>query len=156
MSDEFFAGVSLLIAIFVTIPIYRFARYGKTKKRRFIERAQKLGHCVVGEYESSKVLPGDIHSSNPRLRSSSLDVKYRYTVEGIDYYKSIIFQSRGRIGTDFPNQIKVYYDARNPRKAVCLEEAHSSKQIESGCLTAIVVMGLVTFIVYRALKSILG
>lgn len=156
MTDELIAGISLVIGFLVAVPCYRWSRHKKSKKRLFIEKAQKAGNCVVGEYASSRVLPGDLSSSNPRHRESSEIVKYKYTVGGIDYYKSLRFQTKGVIGTDYPYRVNVYYDPNNPRKAFCLEEADPSQQIQSGCLTTIGMTILAMFISFHIIRSLLG
>ena len=137
MSPEVRGFIALVVACLVAFPTYRWARHKKSRKRIFMEKAQKSGHCVIGTYESSKLYPGIRDSENPQLREDTLEVKYKYTVDGSDYYKRMKFQSRGRIGTDFPDEVKVYYHQANPQKAVCPEEVPPSQQIQTGCLTTI-------------------
>ena len=156
MSDEFYAGISVIVGFLVAVPFYRWSRHKKSKKTRFIEKAKKSGNCVTGEYVSSKVIPGDVNSSNPRYCNSRELVKYKYTVGGNDYYKKITFQTMGVVGTDYPNYVKVYYDPRNPRNALCPEEADPSQQIQSGCLTTILVTILAMFISFHLVRSLLG
>lgn len=156
MSQEMMAAVALAVGIAVAIPTYRWARKKKTKSQKRLEKNKKAGRCAIGEYHSSKVLPGDLRSNDARMRHDSLLVKYKYTVNGMDYYKTMIFQSQGRIGTDFPKRVEVYYDAGNPKKAVCPEEAHPSTQIQSGCLTTIAITFIAMFLCFQIMRILLG
>ena len=156
MGDELIALVALIAGGFVAVSTYRRVRHGKSRKRKFIDKAKIAGNCVIGQYESSTVLLGDVDSDNWRHRKSSLRVKYKYVVNGKSYYKKLTFQSLGRAGTDFPNEVEVYYDANNPKKAVCPEEAPSEERIQTGCLSAIAATGLTIFAVIHILRFLFG
>ena len=76
MSQEMMAAIALAVGIAVAIPTYRWASKKKTKNQKRLEKNKKAGRCAIGEYHSSKVLPGDLSSNNPRMRHDSLQVKY--------------------------------------------------------------------------------
>ncbi len=156
MSDEFFAAIALVVGILVAIPTYRWARNKKSKNRVFLEKAQRAGCRTVGRYESFKVLVGNRESNDARFRYDSVQVKYKYTVSGIDYYKTMIFQNQGQVGTDFPDEVEVYYDPQNPRKSVCPQEAHPKQQIQSGCLTTIAITFIAMFLAFHIFRALLG
>lgn len=156
MSDKIIAAIALVVGGFVGFTAYRGLSKKKSKKRIFIENAKKAGHYTEGKVEKTKVYPGILDSKNPRLRDDSLEATYKYSVNGVDYYKSIMFQSPGRIGTDYPLSITVYYKPENPKKAVCLEEAHTSRDIESGCLKTIAITILTMFATFHIIRILLG
>lgn len=156
MSEEIIMSIALIIAGIVGFVTYKKKIGGKTKKQKFIEKAARAGHFTTGHYESSKVILGAEGSSNVKYREDKLKVKYKYEINGIAYYKSMIFQSTGRVGTNFPSEVKVYYDPSNPKNAVCPEEATKAKQVRSGCFVTIGVTILTLAVSFYILRFLLG
>ena len=137
MPDEAIMAAALVLTAFFGRFLYKHQKDRKTGKQRFIEKAKAAGNCTEGEYEDAKVHLGVDGSDNSHFRSDTLVVKYRYTVDGRVYRKSMPFQSPGKAGIDFPSYVQVYYDPRDPKKAVCPEEATWAHQHRSGCLVSI-------------------
>ena len=150
MSDEFLTGIALIIAIIVGV--FKYKKNGNSKKEKFIENAKKTGCYTTGVCVDTKLYWGNPDSSDPRFRHESIKVKYKYTINGIDYYKRMEFQSIGKVAIDYPSQVTVYYDSHKPKKAVCPEETTVAKRIEGGCLSAIFVACLTLFCVFHILR----
>ena len=156
MQDRLITAIALAIAGVVAY-LCRNLNWGSVvKKRRFIEKAASGGYCTVGVYDSSKVIRGIRESGNSVERSDAVKVKYRYEVNGITYYKQLTFLKEGRISVDSPLEIKVYYNPRNPKKAVCPEEATKAMQVRSGCMTTMVIFVLALICVRYLLRILFG
>lgn len=156
MKDEMIAAVALIVGAFVAITTYRKTKNKKSKKQVFIDKAKKAGHYTTGKLEKTKVYPGILDSSNPRLRHDTVEATYRYTVNGVDYYKKIMFQNQDHVGTDYPMSVTVYYDPTRPKNSICLEEAHSSSEIQPGCLKTIAVTVISMFATFHIIRLLLG
>lgn len=156
MEDYIIMGISLVITGIVSLFTYNRLKNKQTKNQKFIEKATRAGCYTSGHYETSKVILGVEGSSNVKYREDKLKVKYKYMVNGISYYKHVTFQSTGRVGTDFPVEIKVYYDPHNPKKAICPQEATKAMQVRSGCMTTIVITIITLIVVFNLLRTILG
>lgn len=156
MEDHVIMGISLVITGIITYFAYGRLKNKKTKNQQFIDRAARGGYCTVGVYDSSKVIRGIRESSNSVYRDDSLKVKYRYEVNGITYYKHLTFMNNGRISARFPSEVKVYYDPRNPKNAVCPEEATKAMQVRSGCMTTMAVFIITLTVVFNVLRFLLG
>jgi hypothetical protein len=155
MTEEMITAVALLIACAVGFYTYKLRMGGQTKNQKFIDKAKKSGHYVVGEYADSKLQLGVEDSNNARMRNKVLHVRYKYQVNGIEYYKKLAFQSIGMVSVDFPIRVTVYYDPKNPKKAVCPEEATKAQQRQSGCLVTIVVTVATLFCAFHLLNYLL-
>lgn len=156
MKDEMIAAVALVVGVFVATTTYRKTKNKKSKKQVFIEKAKKAGHYTVGKLEKTKVYPGILDSSNPRLRHDSVEATYQYTVNGINYYKKIMFQNQDHVGTDYPMSVTVYYDPAKPKMAICPEEAHASSEIQPGCLKTIAITAISMFATFHIIRLLLG
>lgn len=128
MTEELLTGLALMVAGVVAY-LSRNIKLGSVANRaKFIEKAKAAGNYTIGKYVDSKRLLGNRESSNLVYRSDTLKVKYCYQVNGIEYFKNLQFQSPGKIFIDFPVDVTVYYDPKNPKKAVCPNEATKSMQ----------------------------
>jgi hypothetical protein len=156
MTEEIITAIALAIAAVVGFFTYKFRMQGQTKNQKFIEKAKRTGHYTVGEYADSKLQLGVEDSNNARMRNKVLHVRYKYRVNHIEYYKKLSFQSIGMVSPDFPIRVTVYYDPRNPKKAVCPEEATKSQQRQSGCLMTILVTVATLFCAFHILNTLLG
>lgn len=156
MEDYIIMGISLVVTSVVSFFAYKKLKNTPTRKQKFIEKSRQVGCCTTGYYESSKVILGVKESGNIKYREDKLKVKYKYIVNGIPYYKFITFQSTGRVGTDFPVDVKIYYDSNNPKKAICPQEATKAMQVRHGCMTTIVITVITLAIVFNFLRILLG
>ena len=154
MSDELYAAIALAVAIAAGTITYKKCRSKGTRKNNFIERAKLGGYYTSADYVDSKVLLGNSESSDVYFRSKSLKCKYKYQVNGSTYYKYMTFQSPGKVSVDFPISTTVYYDPKNPKKAVCHEEATNIHRLRYAGLTAICVSFLTLFCVFHILRFI--
>lgn len=156
MKDYVIMGISLVITGIISYFVYGRQKNKITKKQQFIEKAARDGYWEVGVYDSSKVIRGIRESSNSVYREDKLKVKYRYTVNGITYYKHITFLNNGKVSARFPSQVNVYYDPKDPKKAVCAEEATKAMQVRSGCMTTMVITIITLTVVFNVLRVLLG
>lgn len=144
--------VALVAAIFVS-RVFFVNKIGKmTKKEQMIAQAKRKGNVAKGVCVDTKFVRGDMHSDHIEMREHSMRVKYEYRVNGVPYYKTMEFQSIGMAVTNYPHEVDVYYDGRNPRKAVCPEEATAEHHRQAGCYSTIVVFVLV-FVLLRVFLS---
>lgn len=156
MDENIITLAAVIIAAFVSRMVFKMKMGGQTKKERFISNAKRRGNVAQGICVDAKFMRGDIESSSVSMREHSMRCKYEYYVNGVAYYKIMTFQSIGMAVTDYPNEVEVYYDAANPKKAVCPEEATELNHRRSGCYTTIAVFAVVYFAVHLILNAILG
>lgn len=166
MSDNLQFGIALVCGFIVFI--YSFIRlfiYGKTQKQRFIEKAKEKGWVTEGIFVDFKRRTYTRRSRGrnryrrkrygyKRYRYDILTVKYEYFVNGKSYYKKLKFQIRKWDRAEFPHKVKVYFDPKNPKKAVCPQQATEAHQKENGCLLTILFTIATIKIVYELIKRI--
>lgn len=154
MSEKMQVGIAVgcgfIVFVFSYIKVFL---YGKSRKQRFIEKAKEKGNVTYGTCVDTKLSLGTDKAGSPdALRFDTLIVKYEYVVNGKKYYKKLRFQSPGMASIDFPYKVKVYYDPKRPRKAVCKREASVGRQRQNGCLLTILYTIATTRIVYEIIK----
>jgi len=136
MSEDLKAVIAVVpgIVLFVYLYIMLFAKW-KTRKEKFIEKAKAKGHVTEGR--RAKYRYASMDNKQGKFSHYIIWVKYEYVVNGKTYYKKLRFK---RHRFSFPDHVNVYYDARNPRKAVCPHEARRGR---SGYLIPLIATGLV-------------
>jgi hypothetical protein len=156
MSVEMIGAIAIAAETVVSVLFNKNYKKKGSKNHQFIQRAEKKGCVVQGTAVSSEFRGGIYGHSSPYMRADARIVKYEYRVDGRVYYKKMTFQSPGMTHVSYPDTVKVYYDASNPAKAVCREEATKAQQIRSGGLATIGVFILTLFVVINILKIFLG
>lgn len=155
-TDEILTAIAMVLTAVFGVFFYKYLKNRKTRNEKFIEKAKAQGSCTEGHCVDSRLSFGAEESKSERFRYNSLKVKYRYTVNGIVYHKSLTFQSPGTACIDYPAKILVYYDPRNPRKAVCPEEATWEQKRETGCLICLIGTFLFLFVSFHLLRFLVG
>lgn len=152
MSKDIAITIAMVIgmAVFIYSFVFLFLK-GTSRKQRFIAKAKERGDYTKGKYVKTKIYSGDLTSSDLSQRSDVYEVTYEYIVNGKTYEKTMCFQNPGVVGGDYPYEVIVYYDARNPQKSVCPQEASRAEQQKGGCLTTIVVTIISIEIIYQLL-----
>lgn len=152
MSEDAAIMIAMIIgiAVFAYNFVFTFLR-GTSKNQRFIEKAKELGNYTEGKHVKTKIYSGDLTSDNLQQRSDVYEVTYEYVVYGKVFQKTMCFQNPGVVGGDYPYEVIIYYDSRNPKKAVCPQEATRAEQQKNGCLITIAVTILSILIIYRLL-----
>ena len=156
MSDELIMGAALILTVIFAVFFIRCQKKRKTGRQRFIEKAGAAGNCTLGTCEDYKLRLGVEESGSLHTRSDTMKVTYRYTVGGRAYRKRLAFQSPGKNSVDFPSTVRVYYDPRNPRRAVCPEEATWAHRRQTGCLLSIAATFLFLFLIFHFLRFLAG
>lgn len=155
MAENLAFGIALSMAVLVGILcLYKLVIKGKTKKQKFIEKAEEMGCYTQGKFVDFKVIMGAEDSKSASFRYDTYIVKYEYVVEGKKYYKKMPFSADGRLVGSYPLIVTVYYDSRKPSKAFCKEEATKTKQVRGGCLTTIFFTILTLALVYNLLLNL--
>lgn len=90
------------------------------------------------------------------MREASMVIKYKYTVNGKDYFKKITFQSLGKVTIDYPTEVAIYYDSNNPGKSVSELEISRVNKLRSGCLGTVGKAILTLAVVFYVLKIVLS
>ncbi len=153
MSDELRVGISVGVGLLILLSGYIFSFFDvKFGKAKFIEIAKAKGNCTQGYIIKDKFIPGDETSENEEIRSNTMRITYEYVVNGVKYKKKMSFQSPGMVTIKFPIVIDVYYDPRNPKKAVCKEEATRAIQQRTGCLLSFVFATVAIAVLLNILK----
>lgn len=156
MSDEALVGIALLIAIFVGVLTYKRRKAGSSKGRKFIERAERAGHFTKAVAVDVKTHYPDRSSSDLELRYPRVTVIYQFTLNGEQQRKGMTYQSPGKVSTDYPREVKVYYDPSNPRKAYFKEELYQGTDNVSSSRRAVGAALLTMIGVFCILKFIIG
>lgn len=114
MKNPFAFFASAILAVVLSIPLTMlFSRMGlKPAGRRLVEEARRAGRVVQGTLTKSTFIAGTPGASSARHRNDAWLVTYTYTVQG----QTCVF--RGRMYSQPPQQIALYYDAGKPHKAV--------------------------------------
>lgn len=156
MGDEVIVAIALFVAVIVSSLYYKRVMNGGTRKQKMIERAKRKGNVTTAVYVNSKVLAADRDGESIRAQNRKLQAVYEYRVNGVSYKKVLHFINTGGVGLSCPNHMTVYYDARNPRNAVCAEEASEFTKRQSGCLGALGIGFLIVIVLVNILKLLLG
>lgn len=154
MSDKIIALLSLCVSVPMAVGYYKKVMGGNARQDRFIDKAKQNGCVTTGVCVDTEYLPGDINGDNLTERSAMMKVKYEYRVDGMKYYKYLRFQDIGCDLLDYPEQITIFYDKRNPRKTLSRMEFSASSRKQSGCLGAIGIWFVITAILTNILKFI--
>lgn len=155
MSDSMAMNVALIVGLIVFVYNFVFVFLkGTSKKQKFIEKAKKQGNYTTGRQCKVKVYKGDITSNDENIRSDTFEVTYEYTVGGKIYKKKLCFNNPGVVGSNHPYEVTLYYDEKNPGKAVCPQEASRLAQRQSGCFTTLVVTVITIELIYQVLKRL--
>lgn len=129
----------------IVITIVRAAS-GKSKKEKFIENAKQNGCFTKAKAVFNKHHFGnDGHNSAAYGKDREI-VVYEYTVNGKKYTKKIIYEHSGT-SSDYPYEITVYYNPKNPKKIVREGEVTKNSKAQVGCFTTI-------FVTILAMKGI--
>lgn len=149
MNETLMNGI--VVAVGIAIVLTGYIRSGmniKSRREKFIEKAKAQGHYTTGECVETKIRRGT-NEPDDLYQDDSLKVKYQYSVNGVTYTKKMSFESPGMVSIKYPHQVTVYYDPKNPGKAVCKEEAERDPNV--GCCGTLVLAGLVMAVLYRIL-----
>lgn len=138
---------SILLAGYIRLFFKR-----KTRKDKFIEKAKAAGHCATGIVVKNKIAFGNDESGNSYFRNDRMKVVYEYKVGGKAYRKKLVFQSPGMVSVQYPYQIDVYYNPKNPAKGVCKEEI--SEDRSGSCLGTILLAVVSCVILCQLLKML--
>lgn len=153
MTEEVIVVIALVVAAIVArINYVQKVSGGKTKKQKLVDKAKAAGTVTVGHCVDSRLNFGDRGNSDADLANDSVVVKYIYTVNGRDYYKTMQYRNNGSLRKDHPINVYIYYDAGNPKKAVCQEEVTAMANVRSGCLTTIGTFIVTLFCVFHLLR----
>lgn len=156
MSEELLGTISVPIAVFCCILYNKWLKQRGSKKLRFIKAAKKAGNYTQGVKVDSKFYGGIRDHESRDVRNDSLVVKYKYIVNGISYFKKMEFQSPGSLVIKHPEIVTVYYDSRNPKKAVCPEEADSTDEKQSRLVKVLLLFLAIMAILVNGLNMLLG
>lgn len=143
----------LVVAVFAAIMLAGYIRLffkRTTGKEKFIEKAKSAGHYTAGTIRKSKRSYGNDDSNNSYFRNDRIKVTYGYKVNGKEYQKRLLFQSPGCVSIDYPYEITVYFDPKNPAKAVCKEEISADRS--GGCLGTFLLDLIFCALLYHLLK----
>ena len=155
MSEQMMAAIALVAAFIVGRMHYKRVMSGGTKKNKLINKAKKQGCVATAYYVDSEVLRADSDGDSVRARNRKLRAQYEYRVNGIAYKKILYYINTGGVGLSGPPQVMVYYDAKNPKNAVCQEEASDYVKRQSGCLGSLGIGFAVVVVVVNLLKFLL-
>lgn len=122
----------------------------KTRKHKFIEKAEAQGNHTTGTCIKSKRIRGNDESSGSN-KHDRYKITYEYIVNGISYTKNVVFQCPG-ISPDYPYTITIYYNPNKPQKAVCKEDIDIGLHRNLGCLWTFVIGVIVFQLAYHLLK----
>lgn len=141
------------LTVFVFCLVFKVI-IGKSPKQKFAEKAKAQGRVTTAYYKNSKVRRGDWNERENSLGDDVYTVWYTYIVNGTEYQKKLIF-STSLISPNYPAQITIYYDLKNPQKCVTGGEITQNAQQGRGCLITVVAtlaaMGLTANILNRIL-----
>lgn len=128
--EVFIVYMSLAIGFITGRKHYKKLRSGKTKEQKLAEWAKAHGYVIQARAVSSKYYYGIRDSNNAELRNPSISVSYEYTIDGKQYYIHLTYQNRGMVSIDYPVTVNVYYDPKNPLKAVCDANVNESRRVD--------------------------
>ena len=128
MSEPAQGGVIVICGLIVFIyGILRWVIWGKSRAQRFIEKAKRNGCKASGTLVKTKSVRESTNYEGTLIEKNV----YEYVVGGRKYDMVLSFESS--VTKTPPNYITVYYDPKNPKKAVYAGKGSRSKQVESGC-----------------------
>lgn len=133
--------------IMIIATYYKFVIKGvKTSSIRIYEKAEKNNWITTGTAISQSYYME--RDNNPQ----KYRVKYEYFVDGKKYFKTYTFEEEAR-GPVYPDQVTLYYDKKNPRKAYMKGTKHylELKQRSVGCLMCIVIPAVLLGILAKIL-----
>ena len=132
MSETAQGGIIVICGLIVFIyGILRWVIWGKSRAQRFIEKAQKNGCKATGTLVKTK------------------SVRKSTNYEGILIEKNVYEYVVGNRKYDI-----VYYDPKNPKKAVYAGKGSRSKQVKSGCGFTALATFCTMFLVARLLAHL--
>lgn len=156
MGDEMIVAIALVVAVILGGIYYKSRMSGGTKKHKLLETAKRKGNVTTAVFIDSELLVANRDGESLRSRTRKLQARYEYRVNGVSYMKTLYFINTGGVGLSCPNQVTVYYDARNPKNAVCAEETSEYTKRQSGCLGALGIGFVTVVVVVNLLRILLG
>lgn len=155
MSEEKRMVISLAAgAIVFVMSFIKVFLMGRSRKQKFIDKAQAKGHYQTATLIDSVSVCGNPDANSSYYRHDRMKCIYEYKVNGVSYKKKLTFRSQGTISIRYPYVITIYYDPRHPSKGVCKEEATPGAQQTAGCCGTIVYAALTIIVVSNLLKLI--
>ena len=128
MSETAQGGIIVICGLIVFIyGILRWVIWGKSRAQRFIEKAQKNGCKATGTLVKTKSVRKSTNYEGILIEKNV----YEYVVGNRKYDIVLSFESSATKTP--PNYITVYYDPKNPKKAVYAGKGSRSKQVKNGC-----------------------
>lgn len=123
-----------------------------SRKVQFRERARAQGCATRGVCEKRRQSYSISESpSGTETYYHTVTIKYKYTVDGVDYYKKVKYRHDSFDKDDHfddPMNINIFYDAGNPKKAYAESEVSDDAAKHSGMLLTLFLtaaLGLGTF-----------
>lgn len=130
-------GIIMVLSLTVGFRKLKKARNTKSKHQVFIEKAKKRGCVTTAQAVGGDWHNGDWDSNISELRNPSMTVKYRYVVNGREYFTHLTFQSPGLQRIQYPKTLDAYYDPKNPQNVDFDITENEMTRNEAGCLSAI-------------------
>ena len=157
MSEDQRLGFAFLAAVITfVLLLIRFFRLKDGKDAKFKKEAERNGCVTTATMDSRKYIAGSGDNLTTIGGRDTFIVKYKYTVDGRDYYKTINYYKEYEGVMDYPLEITVYYKKSNPEKAYSEGEIGSGKGFrkQMGCTAAIWMPLVVMVIVFNLLKYV--
>ncbi len=149
MSETAQGGIVVICGLIVFIyGILRWVIWGKSRAQRFIEKAQKNGCKATGTLVKTKSVRKSTNYEGILIEKNV----YEYVVGNRKYDIVLSFESSATKTP--PNYITVYYDPKNPKKAVYAGKGSRSKQVKSGCGFTALATFCTMFLVARLLAHL--
>lgn len=155
MSEEMLSLMALCVSIPVAVGYYKKVVGGNSKHDRFIQKAKRNRCVTTGVCVHTEYWPGDPEAKSLEDRSGAIEAKYQYQVDGVDYYKRLLFRDPGSINIHYPSSIELYYDKNKPKKAVSPVEFSAQTRKQSGCFGAVLIWFLLMLILVNGLKLLI-
>lgn len=142
-------GIKLAIAFIcgVIVFVYCIIKYfinKNTRGNRLKEKAERDGTIVVAK--AIKHLYR--RETEETGQDQSMTVVYEYSVNNKKYRKKLRYYNSGRIM--YNDEVRIYYDKNNPRKAVASAELGTEQQ--TGCLITIFVPIIIIIVIFNLLR----
>lgn len=171
MTQEQAIGIALIVA--AAVYVIGCVSYLKLKhltwRVRFREKAEAKGCVTTGvcvKYRRRlNLLNRSWENGNVEHHYFILTVKYKYTVDGVDYHTKVKYpyEATGYSQTSYkemresfavPRQVPIYYDETNPKKAYSKSEL-SDEEVGTKYMLLVLgltlVMGVATYLLLYAL-----
>jgi len=113
----FIAGIAITVLFYIFL--WKHRPYGRAKK--LTEYAKENGGVTTGYYVKDFTMRHNINMPQSEWNRNWHKVKFRYTVEGREYYK----WSRSEDIDNFQSSVTIYYDPRNPKRA-CTQKQYAA------------------------------